>query len=767
MVILRTCVISGPQKALVWLVVLFALVPLLVTASSPEMGRLNQAVIVKIGDRQVSLPAGMKLQIFNKGDVVTVVGFELEGTPVITQISSRQLDFLLAVPPRVGASPSPAPSALASGAPSSSLPTSVVPVSDTPSSPIAASDQGNGDSAEDALPDFRTTLSPADVELPTTRFTALHGYFYVVIDGTPIPVVYSLPMEGEHLAPSASNLIFYGPYPDEKTDLNRSIVPDIVTKLGCSIFSVSFKASDDDLSEPQTAYWSKESGWFKAVMDARAEIVKGFGLKKEKLLLMGYSGGGGMVLNLAGAFPDDVEAVAAQGANLAPDLIESNAIKWFMVNNRGDTNASVTQPFYERLKSMGCQALYSETTPSRVRGHYHSPSQQAFDLIYTFLAGVLEQRKRAELGRTGLTDQWPYAAPSDLLKRYRVVRSETLDPGSLRSFDLLPSAAFALNWSKVCPPVQTVTTADGEGRMHLNFPASSKPKGIVIYYDNPDYQEFPREFEDICALAESGCVVISPMFAMPPERFSRIASDWIVSQAKLQSLPVHLAAYGPYGAQFLSDMSDVTELSFKSVNLVSLTDFALQPAIKDNIEALAKGCGLYSFFVCRDMASSTSLTDLAGSLVDNQSRTRGCQEIIVDSDVDDETSIYQQALSTVLQTVNDYNGNVTAASPDLWLDQLSFSDQPLVINQEVDITVHIHDRGIYGKKSTIELKSLGAVLAKQDMSFNYDGDQEITLSYVPSEAGEVNAEVVLLPMPEEASRDNNQVNAKFVVGKGP
>ncbi len=128
---------------------------------------------------------------------------------------------------------------------------------------------------------------------------------------------------------------------------------------------------------------------------------------------------------------------------------------------------------------------------------------------------------------------------------------------------------------------------------------------------------------------------------------------------------------------------------------------------------------------------------------------------------------YQQALSTIVQTVNDYNGNVTVTSPDLWLDPPVFSDQPYVANQEVDITVHVHDRGIYGKKSTIELKSLDGVLAHQDLAFNYDGDQKIILSYVPTEAGEVDAKVVLLPLPDEASQDNNQVDAKFLVGKGP
>jgi pimeloyl-ACP methyl ester carboxylesterase len=616
-------------------------------------------------------------------------------------------------------------------------------------------------------PNFETTLSAQDIELPPVRYTSFHGSFFVDINNKPVEVVYSLPREDNELAASASNLIFYGPHPNEHTDLTRNIVPDLVTKLGCSVFSLSFVADRKSLSSPKTAYWSDSSGWFSAVMGARNQLINAFKLKKRKLLLLGYSGGGGMVLNLAGAYPSDVEAVAAQGANLAPSITGYNPIKWLIVNNRGETNAAVTQPFFQTLKEYGCSALYCETTPSRAREHYHAPSQQAYDLIYAYLAGVLDQRKRSEDGLTTLAEQWPYAAPAEPLERYHVVRSNTLDAALLASgrFDLLPSAAFSVDWSKVCPPLQNVMMSNGTDSLHVNFPASSQPNGLVVYYDDPNYQEFAREFEDICALAEAGYVVISPTFRMPPEKFAHLASDWIVSNAKLQTLPIHLAAYGPSGARFLSSMRSVTDLSVKSVNLVSLSDFFVDPTVANNIEALAKDCGLYSFFLCRDAHSSSSLADLAQSLVDNQSRSRGCQEVVVNPNAD-KPGIGQKALTTVVQTIKDYDGNITVTSADLWLDPISSVSLTPIVNKRLNITVDVHDRGLYGKKSSVELKSLGVVLARQDLSFDYDGEQTVTLSYVPAETGEIEAQVVLLPLPEEASKNNNEVDIRFVVGNG-
>jgi pimeloyl-ACP methyl ester carboxylesterase len=553
-----TSYVAHGSKAImrgVVLIIFFGLASLCFSVVTPESARLKEPMSVELGGSKVFLSAGTLVQVINKNDVSAVVSLHVNGDPLITQIRLEELEFVM---PRVANAASLLPSEKEARSSDPKNRVSVVPmVQDRPNlveAPTSISaDLSDDEDESDVLPDFNTTLSPQDVEMPQTRFTALNGYFYIVINGAAIPVVYSLPMEGDHLAPSASNLIFYGPYPNEQTQLKGNIVPNLVTKLGCSVFSLSFSMHGDDLDNPKIAYWSKESGWFKAVMDARQEIIRGFGLHKEKLLLMGYSGGGGMVLNLTGAFPDEVEAVVAQAANLVPEIGQSNSVKWLIINNRGENNAGVTLPFYQMLKQKGCTALYCETTPSRGRGQYHAPSGEAYDLMYTFLAGIIDQRHRIEDGQTDHISLWPYASPSDPLKRYRVVRTQTLDAssGDEMKFDLLPSAEFALDWSKVCPPVETVTCVVDSCRLHVNFPASAKPKGLVIYYDNPDYDTFPRQFEDICSLAEAGFVVVSPMFKMSPAKFARGASDWIVSQSKLQSLPIHLAGYGERNRTFL------------------------------------------------------------------------------------------------------------------------------------------------------------------------------------------------------------------------
>ena len=301
-----------------------------------------------------------------------------------------------------------------------------------------------------SYPKFAIPSDYSDSELPRARYTAKYGIFLININGVAVPVVYSLPMEGARLAPTASNLVFYGPYPGEKAQLKSNIVPDIVTKLGCAVFSFQFEGLGRAVTP--TPYYS-EALWFDAALRARDIIVQQNQLEPRKLILFGYSGGAGMVMNFAGYDPDDIEAVAAQAPNLVPPFPHGNRVKWLMVVNRGDNNRSVMKPFYEKLHSDGSQALYCETTPARDRGHYHSPSKQTYDLIYNFIAGVIDQRKLSSDGANDVSRMWPYAAPVSPLQRYAIVKTVHLDPEDLGGgkFDLLPSLPFTISWSRVCP----------------------------------------------------------------------------------------------------------------------------------------------------------------------------------------------------------------------------------------------------------------------------------------------------------------------------
>jgi hypothetical protein len=705
--------------------------------------KISESVSIGVEGHSILLVTGTPVQVITIDGNNAAISLQLQnGGSVLTQIPTKYLEML---PPKQDS--------LTGGGISGPNPVAAPPV--------AAPPPDTDINPQQVYPDFSTTLTPQDVELPLERFTALNGYFYVLINGIAVPVVYSLPMEGHHLAESASNLVFYGPYPGEQTKLTGNIVPDIVTKLGCSVFSFSFK--NNDLSSPKTAYWSKESGWFNAALAARNEIIKGFGLERKKLILMGYSGGGGMVLNFAGAFPDEVDAVAAHGANLAPAITQKTSVKWFIVNNRGEKNSAVTQPFSEKLRTLGCDVLYCETTPERGRGNYHAPSGQAFDLIYTYIASILEQRKRIEAGIDDVNRIWPYASPVDPLKQYAIVKTSVLNEEEINggAYNLLPSAAFALNWSKVCPPIQTITPWGETSRLHVSFPSLQKPNGVIMYFDRPDYQSISREVEDVSSLAEHGCVVISPTYNMQPDRFVQAASAWILSQNRLHAVPIHLAGYGAPGADFISLMNNQIELSCKSLTLIGLAGFPLKTETRDNIEALAKECGLYSFAACGDSTSITDLRKLANDLITRGSQVRGCQGLFLSDQVDKE-KIEEQAIETIKQTVDDYNGSILSTLPDIMVDQLVVP-KDTTVNQKVDVTVHVHDCGIYGKKGTIQLMNNRTVLAEQSIEFNFDGDQVITLSYVPTKSGEFNLEVAVPPLPEESSKDNNSASVTLVV----
>jgi hypothetical protein len=471
-------------------------------------------------------------------------------------------------------------------------------------------------------PKFTIPSDYSYARLPGHQYTAKNGSFLITINNVEVPVVYSLPMEGTRLAPSASNLVFYGPYPGEKTQLNKNIVPDIVTKLGCTVFSFQFNGLGQAVSA--TPYWS-EPHWFDAALAARNMIAEKYALECRKLILFGYSGGGGMVMNFAGTYPDEIEAVAAQAPNVVPPFPSGNTIKWLMVVNRGDNNRSVMKPFYDKLRVEGNSALYCETTPERSRGHYHEPSNQTFDLIYDFIAGILDQRRLESDGITETTRLWPYAAPTAPLERYAIVKTVNLQPEDLSSgkFDLMPSLAFTIGWSRVCPIEQKVVPAGTRAKLIMNFPAHAVPTGIVLYYDNPSFADVPREVEDINSLAEHGYLVVSSMTAGPDD-FVNAATSWIRSQEKLNGLHIHLVGNGPLGAQFISKIAERNDISFKSLCLLDFRSSSYNSDCMESLALAAKECGMYGFYNYSESDEPAHLSDWASDLVDRGAQDRGC-----------------------------------------------------------------------------------------------------------------------------------------------
>jgi hypothetical protein len=741
----------------------YGLVTPSVLAEVASDAHLNRVVAITLGNRQISLPAGTIVHLLQEKNGMATVSLQLQdGSPVITQVSSDSLQ-----------ESSPQQASL-SATNSSSLPTQSQPTQDTispVSSDVAIPAPENSVPPDTALDDdspkhpiFGNPLNPIDTSLPQKKYTSLNGFFYILIDGNAVPVVYSLPMEGKKLAKSASNLVFYGPHPTELAKLDKGIIPDLVSNLGCSVFSFSFTASSDDLADPKTAYWTKESGWFKAVLDARDEVIKGFGLERRPLILMGYSGGGGMVLNFAGAFPNEVEAVATQGANLAPDISEKNAIKWLIVNNRGEPNAGVTKPFYDRLRSLGCNALYCETTPERKRGNYHGATKEAEGLMYSFIAGILNQRNYEANGIKDAQHIWPYAASIDPLKRYAVVKTSDLSEQDISSnlFDLLPSATFALNWSKVCPPLQRITLPNESSGLHVSFPAQEKPKGIILYYDNCDYQNVAKVVEDVSTLAEHGCVVISPSGTPNPADFLKSATAWVLSQASLKEIRVHLVGYGSRGANFISDMANNSSLSPQSISLIDFDSSDLDDSTKANIEAVAKGCGVYGFYLYSDSMQNTSLNKLADDLVTKGSQERGCCKWLVSSQAIEKEKGEEEAIEMVKHIIDKSDNAGTQVPECITLVELE-APQIAKVNEDIEINVHIRTADMGAQDSAVQLKANGIVVDEEPILLFANIDQKVAMNYTPLDAGKVELEATVLSFPEVAVKANKATKANITI----
>jgi len=77
------------------------------------------------------------------------------------------------------------------------------------------------------------------------------------------------------------------------------------------------------------------------------------------------------------------------------------------------------------------------------------------------------------------------------------------------------------------------------------------------------------------------------------------------------------------------------------------------------------------------------------------------------------------------------------------------------VKEKLNVTVRIRAQSMIGKKATVQLKADDKVVDEQPIDFRADGDQEITLSYTPSDVGVVALEAYIPPLPEEAVKDNN------------
>jgi pimeloyl-ACP methyl ester carboxylesterase len=578
---------------------------------------LRQNTTIKTGNTEILLLKGTTLSVLKKSDLVCIISVNLpDGTPIITQLPSSVISI-----PRPIDDHNNVMSGLAKAGAEVSLPPQSRSQPDLNAEKAPQFDESAVNPPE--YPLFKLPSDSLDSVLPANRYIIQTGTFQLPINNAVASVVYAVPVENGKIAQSASNLIFYGPYPNEKTKLTGNILPNLVRNLGCAIFSFQIDGLGQAVSDKP--YYFREAGWFEVALEARDLLIAKFALERRKLILVGYSGGAGMVMNFAGAYPDQVEAVAAQAPNVVPPFPHGNKIKWLMVVNRGDTNRAVMKPFYEQLRSENCQALYCETTPERNRGHYHSPSGQTFDLIYSYIAGILDQRRLADEGTNDVAHLWPYVAPSSPLQRYAIAKTSDLATEDLQygRFDFLPSLPFTMKWSQVCPPEQTVKVGDGHTRLTLNFPARQVPAGVILYYDNPSFADVPREIEDINSLAERGYLVVSTMTANP-EDFVTAAAGWVKSQDKLEGVHIHLVGNGVAGARFIAKVAERNDISFKSLSILDFGETWLQVDCSEGVTSAAKECGMFGFYSYSDSEEKSDLEMWADGLVDRGAQDRGC-----------------------------------------------------------------------------------------------------------------------------------------------
>ncbi|MDR0533064.1 MAG: hypothetical protein LBH01_03830 [Verrucomicrobiales bacterium] len=82
------------------------------------------------------------------------------------------------------------------------------------------------------------------------------------------------------------------------------------------------------------------------------------------------------------------------------------------------------------------------------------------------------------------------------------------------------------------------------------------------------------------------------------------------------------------------------------------------------------------------------------------------------------------------------------------------------VKERVSFVARVKTQGMLGKKTRIQLKADGKVVDEQPLEIRSDGEQEITLGYKPEVTGDVNIEVTVPPLPEEALKDNNTATTK-------
>jgi dienelactone hydrolase len=483
----------------------------------------------------------------------------------------------------------------------------------------------------------------SDLPTPDVKPVVKTGVFSLTMQGNPTLTIsgcYRIPMDGDKPAKSANNLVFYCPYPTENNKITLEHQLYITDVLGCSMVTFTFTTKDkeDELSDPKRCYWSLQSQWIPAVLEACKQVREMFNLENRKLILMGESAGSNMVQTLAVTYPDQIEAAAMIGGSEYQPVPKTSPVKWLVTNDRGDSTTEGNRKLAGQLKAIGANVLFVTPAPIHKNRddlssfYHHVPGPQSRDLVNSFIWGIIQNRKK-------INKPWPYAVSLDPTQKFKIVDTKSLPGEQLHRPDLilLPSAAFAEAWSRVALPVQKVKLTGKQGftTVFLGFPPCQVPKGIIIYYDTFSFLNYVEDYEDIATLSELGYMVIAPAAfgsKLPaPDAYLQYVDDWLRNQSVSRICPMHLIAKGGKALDFLSAASNDSALNIKTFALLNYGVANPDTDLKQEVKELAKKCRYYLIAaqLKDDERTNKATGRLADNLVSRSAEKNGCKKMIV------------------------------------------------------------------------------------------------------------------------------------------
>ena len=84
-----------------------------------------------------------------------------------------------------------------------------------------------------------------------------------------------------------------------------------------------------------------------------------------------------------------------------------------------------------------------------------------------------------------------------------------------------------------------------------------------------------------------------------------------------------------------------------------------------------------------------------------------------------------------------------------------FAPDVTFVKDEVPVTVRVRSQGLAGQAGQVKISLSGQVVAKRDLTFGPDGEQAVTLSFVPQAQGDFDLTASIDPRLDEAVKDNN------------